>query len=96
MHGNITTTEDNVKTRSFNEILKELKLSFQIHRENHSYLAGVHFELTGEDVTECTGGAINLQDDDLNSNYQTYCDPRLNYVQSLEIALLISKLLKGL
>ena len=94
MHGNTVKTKDNYKTRDFNNILEELELSFNIHKNNDSCLGGVHFELTGEDVTECTGGAMNLKDKDLNQNYQTYCDPRLNYTQSMEMAFLISRMLK--
>ncbi|MBN1409838.1 MAG: 3-deoxy-7-phosphoheptulonate synthase [Spirochaetales bacterium] len=95
MHGNTQVTGKNIKTRSFEDILAELKSSFLVHRREGSFLSAVHFELTGEDVTECTGGAIELKDDDLAKNYQTFCDPRLNYIQSMEMAFLISKLLKN-
>ncbi len=94
MHGNIIQTVGNMKTRDFDDILKEVSLSFKIHRESGTHIGGVHFELTGEDVTECTGGALDLQDKDLHENYETYCDPRLNYTQSMEMAFLISGLLK--
>jgi len=94
MHGNTITTRNNIKTRRFNEILDELRSTFEIHKNNNSYLAGMHFELTGEDVTECTGGAIKLNESDLNRNYQTYCDPRLNYSQSMEMSFLIANLLR--
>jgi 3-deoxy-7-phosphoheptulonate synthase len=94
MHGNTVQTDTGLKTRSFDDIIGELSETYHVHREQASRLAGVHFELTGENVTECTGGAIQLQDTDLDKNYQTYCDPRLNYSQSLEIAFLIAKLFK--
>lgn len=94
MHGNTTVTSSGIKTRNFNHILKELKTSFQIHKTTGTILAGVHFELTGEDVTECTGGAEQLRKTDLTTNYASTCDPRLNYSQSLEIAFLIAMHLK--
>ena len=93
MHGNMIFTGGNMKTRSFDAILEETGASFRIHREMGTTMGGVHFELTGEDVTECTGGAMELKDKDLHVNYDTYCDPRLNYTQSLEMAFLISALL---
>jgi len=96
MHGNADATDDHVKTRNFDVILQELETTFRIHAEHGTRLAGVHFELTGEDVTECIGGAENLTDSDLQRNYQTYCDPRLNYSQSLEMTFLIVKLLQSL
>ncbi len=93
MHGNTINGAGILKTRNFSVILDELKKSFLIHRENRSYLAGVHFELTGEDVSECIGGSVNLTDEELQKNYSSYCDPRLNYSQSLEMAFLITELL---
>ena len=72
-------------------ILKELELSFQIHEANGSFLGGVHIELTGEDVTECTGGARGLTDADLARAYRSTVDPRLNYEQALELAMLIGR-----
>jgi 3-deoxy-7-phosphoheptulonate synthase len=95
MHGNTFTLKDNYKTRNFNDILEEIKKTYKIHKTLGSYMAGIHFELTGDDVTECTGGSSNLTDSDLNRNYETYCDPRLNYTQSLEMAFLISELLNS-
>lgn len=91
MHGNTYATDDNVKTRKFNDILKEIKLTFDVHRAEASYLGGVHLELTGDNVTECVGGANGLNEDGLSHNYETYCDPRLNYEQSLEMAFLVAK-----
>jgi 3-deoxy-7-phosphoheptulonate synthase len=90
MHGNTETTTGGVKTRRFESILKEIELAFRIHAELGSYLGGVHIELTGEDVTECTGGARGLTDGDLQRAYRSSVDPRLNYEQALELALLIA------
>ncbi len=94
MHGNTYATEDGTKTRDFENILGEIKKTFAIHNERNTILGGVHLEMTGEDVTECVGGANGLNAGGLSSNYQSYCDPRLNYEQSLEMAFLISKLWK--
>lgn len=91
MHGNTFSTEDSIKTRNFDDILHEIKSSFAIHRAEGSYLGGVHLELTGDNVTECVGGAEGLNEARLNDNYETFCDPRLNYQQSLELAFLIAK-----
>ena len=90
----ISTTSDR-KTRRFTDVLNELSETYEIHESNGSTLAGVHFELTGEDVTECVGGTVNLEESDLPLNYQSYCDPRLNYAQSMEMAFLISGLLRA-
>jgi 3-deoxy-7-phosphoheptulonate synthase len=90
MHGNTETAASGVKTRRFENILSELQAAFAIHEDLGSHLGGVHFELTGEDVTECTGGARGLVDDDLARAYRSQVDPRLNYEQALEMALLIA------
>jgi len=90
MHGNTESTSSGVKTRRFENIVAELETAFRIHREAGSYLGGVHFELTGEEVTECTGGARGLADGDLARAYRTQVDPRLNYEQSLELAMRIA------
>ena len=90
MHGNTETTRSGVKTRRFDNIVSELESAFRVHREMGSYLGGVHFELTGEDVTECTGGARGLADEDLVRAYRSQVDPRLNYEQSLELAMRIA------
>lgn len=87
MHGNTLMTKEGYKTRSFNVILQELEHAVLIHQEHGSYLGGVHFELTGEDVTECVGGARGLTENDLKVAYKTLVDPRLNYEQSLEMAM---------
>ncbi len=92
MHGNTETTKEGYKTRRFDNILKELETAFQIHTKLGSYLGGVHLELTGENVTECTGGARGLIDDDLKRAYRTQVDPRLNYEQAMEIAMRIAGL----
>lgn len=91
MHGNAIKTEGGIKTRDFNAILSELTQTEQIHQECNTILGGVHFELTGENVTECIGGAVGLSESSLSENYQTYCDPRLNYSQSMEMASLLSE-----
>jgi len=94
MHANTFATKDNIKTRNVEDIKKEIAQTFVAHNQNDSHLAGLHLELTGDDVTECTGGLIDIQHKDLNLNYQSYCDPRLNYAQSLEIAFFMSNYLK--
>ena len=95
MHGNTRTTGDGLKTRSFDDILGELEHAFRIHRACDSRLGGVHFELTGDNVTECTGGARGLADGDLHRDYRSLVDPRLNYEQALEMALLIARFDEG-
>ncbi|KAH6575749.1 hypothetical protein BASA62_001778 [Batrachochytrium salamandrivorans] len=94
MHGNTESTANGVKTRRFDHIVKELGEAFSIHQRCGSYLGGVHCELTGDPVTETIGGSMNLIEEDLGNNYQTYCDPRLNYFQSLDVAFMIAKLFK--
>ncbi len=89
MHGNTETTADGYKTRRFDNILSELEQAFDIHREQGSRLGGVHFELTGDNVTECIGGARGLAEADLHRAYQTQVDPRLNYEQALEMAMAV-------
>jgi len=91
MHGNTETTPQGVKTRRFENILSEVESAFRIHAESGSILGGVHFELTGDDVTECTGGARGLTETDLARAYHTTVDPRLNYEQALELAMLIGR-----
>ncbi len=90
MHGNTESTPSGVKTRRFDNIVTELEQSFRIHAALGSYLGGVHFELTGEDVTECTGGARGLADSDLARDYRSQVDPRLNYEQALELAMRVA------
>ncbi len=91
MHGNTETTETGRKTRRFDNILSELEQSFDIHAELGSYQGGVHFELSGDNVTECIGGARGLTEVDLERTYESRVDPRLNYEQALEMALLIGR-----
>ena len=95
MHGNVIKTKADIKTRDFDAILGEIRQSFEVHQKSGSILGGVHFELTGDNVTECTGGAEGIAESDLSRNYETYCDPRLNYSQSLEMAFLISSILQN-
>lgn len=92
MHGNTESTADGIKTRRFDNILGELRAAFRIHRQAGSVLGGVHLELTGDDVTECIGGARGLKESDLARAYKSQVDPRLNYEQAMEIALLIAGL----
>ena len=89
MHGNTESTGDGTKTRRFSKIMNEMELAIDIHRANNSRLGGIHLELTGENVTECTGGARDLSDHDLKRAYKSTVDPRLNYEQSLEMAMQI-------
>ena len=91
MHGNTESTVGGYKTRRLENILKELELAFDVHQANGSRLGGVHLEMTGEDVTECTGGARGLVDADLKRDYRTQVDPRLNYEQALEMAMLLAR-----
>jgi 3-deoxy-7-phosphoheptulonate synthase len=91
MHGNTETVADGRKTRRFENILSELDQSFDIHTELDSYQGGVHFELSGDNVTECVGGARGLSEVDLDRAYESKVDPRLNYEQSLEIAMSIGR-----
>lgn len=95
MHGNTETTADGTKTRHFDNILSELRQAFEIHNSMGSYLGGVHFELTGDNVTECIGGARGLGADDLKTAYHSLVDPRLNYEQSLEMAIQLSRQFRG-
>ncbi len=93
MHGNTYTADTGHKTRNFDKIMGEIRSFFEIHWAEGTVPGGVHFELTGEDVTECTGGGRNIQD--LNLNYQTTCDPRLNAEQSLELAFQIAEMIRS-
>jgi len=92
MHGNTETASNGLKTRRFENIVSEVEAAFRIHREQGSLLGGVHFELTGDDVTECSGGARGLTDADLERAYKSTVDPRLNYEQALELAMRIADL----
>ena len=94
MHGNTVKSSSGFKTRRFDHILSEVQNSFKAHRSEGTYLGGVHFEMTGKDVTECTGGVQLIADEDLSLRYHTACDPRLNASQSLELAFLVAEQLK--
>lgn len=91
MHGNTTMTADGIKTRSVDEVLTELGHAVEVHRSVGTILGGVHFELTGEDVTECIGGAAGVREEHLTVNYASPCDPRLNYQQALEMAFALAR-----
>lgn len=95
MHGNTITSTSGYKTRPFDRILSEVKTFFQVHQAEGTYAGGVHLEMTGKDVTECTGGARAITDEDLNDRYHTFCDPRLNAEQAIDMAFLIADLLKA-
>jgi 3-deoxy-7-phosphoheptulonate synthase len=90
MHGNTETASSGLKTRRVENILGELDAAFEVHRAAGSHLGGVHLELTGDHVTECTGGARGLTDSDLQRDYRTQVDPRLNYEQAMEVAMRIA------
>jgi len=94
MHGNTIKAASGLKTRPFDNVLKEVKNVFRIHQAEGSYAGGLHVEMTGQDVTECTGGAQKISDSDLSNRYRTHCDPRLNATQALELAFLISEEIK--
>ncbi len=93
MHGNTETTKDGIKTRRFVNILEELERSYRILKDCGTHLGGVHFELTGDNVTECLGGASGVTEADLSRDYRSQLDPRLNYEQAMEMALLLARLM---
>ena len=95
MHGNTYTAESGLKTRNFSDVIDETKKFFHIHRSLGTWAGGIHVELTGDNVTECVGGAENLSDDDLALRYETMCDPRLNASQSLELAFHVAEELRS-
>ncbi len=95
MHGNTIKTASGYKTRPFDRVMKEVKSFFAVHQAEGSYAGGVHLEMTGKDVTECTGGARAISEMDLRDRYHTYCDPRLNADQAIEVAFLVAELLKA-
>ena len=94
MHGNTIKASSGYKTRPLKSIISEIEQFFRIHRAEGSYPGGIHIEMTGQDVTECIGGLQEIKESDLKSRYHTYCDPRLNASQSLELAFLMSEFLK--
>ncbi|MDJ0685516.1 MAG: 3-deoxy-7-phosphoheptulonate synthase class II [Alphaproteobacteria bacterium] len=94
MHGNTIKADSGYKTRPFDRILAEVRSFFDVHAAEGTHAGGVHFEMTGQDVTECLGGAQEIRDEDLSARYHTHCDPRLNATQALELAFLLSETLK--
>ncbi|HUB85498.1 MAG TPA: 3-deoxy-7-phosphoheptulonate synthase class II [Rhizomicrobium sp.] len=93
MHGNTVKSAGGIKTRPFGRIIEEIRSFFAVHRAEGTYPGGIHLEMTGRDVTECTGGAQSIQEADLSSRYDTKCDPRLNASQALELAFLMAELM---
>ena len=96
MHGNTVKSATGYKTRPFDQVLREVQEFFAIHKAEGTVPGGVHFEMTGQDVTECTGGLRDVSEEDLSDRYHTACDPRLNASQSLELAFLVAEELTGL
>ena len=95
MHGNTIKTATGYKTRPTDRIASEIRSFFAVHRAEGTYAGGVHLEMTGKNVTECTGGARAISESDLRDRYHTYCDPRLNAEQAIEVAFLVAELLKA-
>ncbi len=95
MHGNTVKAASGYKTRPFDLIVSEVKNFFAVHQAEGTYAGGLHLEMTGKNVTECTGGARGMTDADLNDRYHTVCDPRLNAEQSIDMAFLVAELLKA-
>lgn len=93
MHGNVVKSDSGFKTRPFDRILSEVRGFFAVHRAEGTHPGGIHVEMTGQDVTECTGGGVAITDERLGDRYHTHCDPRLNAAQSLELAFLIAETL---
>ena len=92
MHGNTVKAANGYKTRPFERVLSEVHSFFNIHRDMGTYAGGIHIEMTGDDVTECTGGGVAaITEANLKDRYHTYCDPRLNASQSLELAFLVAE-----
>ncbi len=91
MHGNTHATSQGIKTRHFDDILFEITHAFAIHKKYAIPLAGIHFEMTGDNVTECLGGSCGLSEEDLTKTYTSLVDPRLNYQQAIEMALKIAE-----
>jgi 3-deoxy-7-phosphoheptulonate synthase len=93
MHGNVVKAASGYKTRPFDRILSEVRGFFAVHRAEGTYGGGIHIEMTGQNVTECTGGAVDVTEQSLGDRYHTHCDPRLNAAQSLELAFLLAEML---
>jgi 3-deoxy-7-phosphoheptulonate synthase len=94
MHGNTHESSTGYKTRHFDRIVDEVQGFFEVHRALGTHPGGIHVEITGENVTECLGGAQDISDTDLHGRYETACDPRLNTQQSLELAFLVAEMLR--
>ena len=95
MHGNTFETSNGYKTRQFEDVLDEVRGFFEVHKKLGTHPGGIHIELTGDDVTECLGGGNQISEKDLESRYETACDPRLNHSQSLELAFLVAEMLRN-
>ena len=95
MHGNTIKSSNGTKTRPFDKILSEVKKNIQLHNSLGSWFGGIHLEMTGQNVTECTGGIDEISESDLKDRYHTHCDPRLNANQAIELAFLIADELKN-
>ena len=93
MHGNTSTSNSGYKTRATSNIFQEIQSFFEIHQAQGSVAGGVHLELTGLNVTECVGGPDDIKDENLGDRYHTFCDPRLNVNQSLELSFLLADLI---
>ena len=93
MHGNVIKSDSGYKTRPFDRILSEVRGFFDVHRAEGTHAGGIHVEMTGQDVTECTGGAVAITDEGLKDRYHTHCDPRLNAAQSLELAFTLAEMI---
>jgi len=94
MHGNVIKSDSGYKTRPFDRILNEVRGFFAVHRAEGTHAGGIHVEMTGQDVTECVGGAVAITDERLGDRYHTHCDPRLNAAQSLELAFLLAEMIQ--
>jgi 3-deoxy-7-phosphoheptulonate synthase len=95
MHGNTEKSSTGYKTRKFDNVLSEVRDFFAVHKAEGTHAGGVHFEMTGQNVTECIGGTYTVTEEDLSSRYHTACDPRLNANQALELAFLVADELKA-
>ena len=95
MHGNTIKASSGYKTRPFDRIMSEIRAFFAVHQAEGTYAGGIHLEMTGKNVTECTGGARAISEADLHDRYHTYCDPRLNAEQAIEVAFMVAELLKA-
>jgi 3-deoxy-7-phosphoheptulonate synthase len=95
MHGNTYEAPSGYKTRKFDDVMDEVRGFFEVHKKLGTHPGGIHIELTGDDVTECVGGGMEISHEDLASRYESACDPRLNHTQSLELAFLVAEMLQA-